>query len=323
MSIKSLLAFAVVLGIVGSVMLASPWVAFAKKDKDKGGDDDSHGKKEFRVDTRDNREDDIPSGASVQINGNGKSTLQNIRVDFVSASSTISGTITWGSFSLRVRVEVDGSTNFVRRFSGNSSMAEISVGDFLTVQGMLRADVADTLTVRATHVKNWSVQKRNASFFGKVTSVMASSTSFMLDTEERGAQTIIVGSSTEIMKAGIRITFSDIRVGDKINAHGVWNNLQNTLDAQKIKVFVDRAVLQKIFEGKLQSTASTTAPTAIVIRKSGTDYTVQIAHDTSILNKFWARATLSQFLVGHKIRVYGALEGTTINATVVRNESLQ
>ena len=322
MAIKSFLAFAV-LSIVGSALFMSPEFAFAKKDTDKGGDDDSHGKKELRVDMRDKRGDDIPSGSSIQINNNGKSVFQNIKVDSVSASSTIHGIISWGSFSLRVRIETDGNTNFMRRFNGNSSIAEISVGDFLTVHGMLRADTADLFMVRATYIKNWSVQKRNASFFGRVLSMSASSTSFMLDAEDRGLQTIIVGSSTEIMKAGVHVAFSDIKMGDKINVQGVWNNLQNTLDAKKIKIFVDHAILQRVFEGKLQSVASTTAPTTIVIRKSETDYTVQIVPDTSILNKLWARATLSQFLVGHKIRVYGALEGTTINATVVRNESLQ
>ena len=52
------------------------------------------------------------------------------------------------------------------------------------------------------------------------------------------------------------------------------------------------------------------------------DYTVNLDVDTAVLNKNWGSASQSGFKVGDHIRVYGVADGTTIEATVVRNMNL-
>ena len=120
-------------------------------------------------------------------------------------------------------------------------------------------------------------------------------------------------------------SLSDVKVGDTISFKGklVSTESQFTVDAQVVK---DWSLLKspKVFEGGiLQSLASTTPPTTMVVRFHDSDFTVRIATSTAILDAAWRRVSLSAFDVGDQIRVFGPMSASsTIDATVVRDVSL-
>lgn len=78
-------------------------------------------------------------------------------------------------------------------------------------------------------------------------------------------------------------------------------------------------------EGKVKSAPlAASAPTSFVLTVGDRDYTVRVASDTSILNNFWLRVSLSGIRAGDNVRVYGMINSDfTIDATVVRDTNLR
>lgn len=257
----------------------------------------------------------IGSTLEVHIYDNGKVLVRGAKVTAV-GTNTVSANTVWGATNLAWTVNTDNSTEFVK----NSSVSAISVGDYISFNGNLVV-TSSGLTVNAKTLKDWSAQKKNASFIGKVTALETNS--FTLTTEERGNVTVNVGTATAITKGDAQAAFGDIHVGDKVMANGSFNSASMILDAKKIKIYVNKTAEQGTFEGALKAIAGTTAPTYLTLtRGEGGDITVNIPAGISIVNKLYLAASLSDFKVGDKIRVWGLGEGATIDATVVRNTSL-
>lgn len=294
-------------------LFAFTFVGIAKADNDHGRDN------ELRR----------ASGSTleVHINDNGKTLVRGAKVTAVSGS-VITATTTFGTNVMTWTVNTTSNTQFVRKFGGVSSTAEIQVGDFLSFSGML-STTATGLTVDATIVKDWSIQARNDSFKGTISSIDATTLSFVLASENRGNITVKTATTTQIKKGNLVITFADLHVGDKIDkTDGLYNNLTLTLTANSVKVKADQSQgngnqNSQVFEGTLQSLSATTTPTTLALMVGGTSYTVNIPTGISILNKNWLITSLTTFQVGDIVRVYGALQsGTTIiDASVVRDAS--
>lgn len=294
-------------------LFAFTFVGIAKADNDHGRDN------ELRR----------ASGSTleVHINDNGKTLVRGAKVTAVSGS-VITATTTFGTNVMTWTVNTTSNTQFVRKFGGVSSTAEIQVGDFLSFSGML-STTATGLTVDATIVKDWSIQARNDSFKGTISSIDATTLSFVLASENRGNITVKTATTTQIKKGNLVITFADLHVGDKIDkTDGLYNNLTLTLTANSVKVKADQSQgngnqNSQVFEGTLQSLSATTTPTTLALMVGGTSYTVNIPTGISILNKNWLITSLTTFQVGDTVRVYGALQsGTTIiDASVVRDAS--
>jgi len=241
------------------------------------------------------------------------------------SGNTITAVSSWDSASISWNIVTDSATEFLRRFGGKSSIAEISAGDLISFQGMLQTSSASPLTVEAKIVKDWSVQKQNAAFSGTVASVDAGAQTFVLATEKRGNVVVAVASSTKIWKGDIIAAFSDIVAGIKLTATGLFNNLTSRLDADKIQIRVEKPQ-PIVLEGKIKTPpASDSAPTTFVATFKDKDYTVNVATDTSVLNVFWLRTPLSSLEAGHNVRVYGVVNSasSTIDATVVRDTSVR
>lgn len=239
-----------------------------------------------------------------------------------STPSTITVTTTKDSMNFTWIVQTDGSTEFIRQQGSRGSIAEVAVGHIISFEGTLVA--ASQLTVKARVIRNWSVRKTESNQFGQVLSVSSAAKSFVLkaDERERGNITVLTSDATKFMKGEkATTTFATLKAGDLVQIHGIWDRNANTIQASMVKI---RTEPRRVFEGGiLKTTSSSTPPTSIVVTFGRFDYVVNIDTDTAVLNQNWAPVPLSSFMVGHHIRVYGAADGTIIDASVVRDMDLR
>lgn len=267
----------------------------------------------------------VGSTLESHINNDGSVLIRGAKITAITGG-VISATQSWGGYSSSWTVVTDASTELIRRYGATSSLGEFSVGDYIAVKGTLDTTKV-TQTINAKTIRDYSIQKEHATFAGTVLSVDATAKSFVLTTPSRGNQTIVVSSSTVIKQGGNDTTFATIAAGQKITkAEGVWNNLTNSMQAEKVDIYQNTALLSKrTFEGTLKSaSASSSLPTTFVLTVGTTDFTVNVPLNISVLNKSWLTTPLSTFVVGDKVRVYGAVEAantSVIDASVVRDTS--
>ncbi len=262
----------------------------------------------------------LGSTLEVHINDNGKTLVRGAKVTAVSGN-TITATTAWGSVSMAWTVNTNAGTEFVRKAGGASNISEVSVGDFISFYGML-VTTTSGFTVNADIVKDWSVQAISGSFNGTVQSVNVSANSFVLASNERGTVTVMVSGQTSVMKGDAAAVFADIVAGASVQVKGVWNTQTNTIAASRVTIKVPK-IEARTFEGTIKSISATTLPTVIVLTVDNIDYTVNVAANISILNNLWLTTSLANFHVGDRLRVYGTVSGTTIQASVVRDTSIR
>ena len=132
-------------------------------------------------------------------------------------------------------VNTDSNTQFRRRFWGKSSFDEMNTGDIIAIIGQWTDDAHTT--IQAKLVRDTSIQKRFGVFFGTVTSV--TSTGWVMNTINRGSQTVTVVSSTKIVnRKGDTLTQTQVLVGHKIRVRGLWDNKANTVtEVKEVKDF--------------------------------------------------------------------------------------
>ncbi|TSC79296.1 MAG: hypothetical protein G01um101429_531 [Parcubacteria group bacterium Gr01-1014_29] len=262
-----------------------------------------------------------PIKLHIEIRDNGRVLVRGPKVTSI-ATSTINAALTWeGGASIPWVIITDGSTEYTRRNGGNGALSEFAIGHIISFSGWLVP--ASTPTVRADVVRNWSVEKEEINSFGVIKSVNPSAKSFLVETDEKklGIITVLVSDATGILKGKATTTFAALKVGDRVGAKGIWDRVANTLLAKEIKVHTEN---RRTFEnGRLKTLPGATKPTSMVVIFGKLDYTVNISVDTAVINKNWAPANLSDFKASQHIRVYGAADGTTIDATVVRNMDLK
>ena len=300
---------------VGTMLAGS--LALAKNDNGKGREKEKENKGQHEMEVR-----KLGSTLELHIFDDGKVLLRGAKVTAVNPTS-VNASFSWGSYTLNGVITTDGSTNIIRKYGGRGTLAEFSVGDILSVQGILVPGQSQP-TILARIIKNWSVQKKNATLTGTVGSIDAVNSKFVLNTGNQGAQTVSVSSSTMIKRGDVAGTFADIAVNQKVAVKGLWDNNLNTIAADEVRISVEKPEEQKMtLQGAVKTApASSTAPTSFVLTVGSTDYTVNVAADTATLNNAWIRTSLGNILVGHTVRVYGAVSSTTVDATVVRDVSL-
>ena len=151
------------------------------------------------------------------------------------AKVTSVGADTLGVSVFSYAYTIDTKTaKIVRQFWGSSNINEFSVGDIVNVHGYL--DAGNSFLIHAKTIRNVSIQTKHAVFSGKVESVNASTSSFVLKTEERGNQTVSVTADTKITKGTTTVAFSDIQAGAKLLVRGVWNKALAKIQAILITI---------------------------------------------------------------------------------------
>lgn len=131
----------------------------------------------------------------------------------------------------------DDKTQLRRRFWGKSSLSEFSVGNIVNVIGRYTDDTKTTINAKV--LRNLSIQKRFGVFFGEVKSLFSSGWVMSTKSENRADQTVTVSSTTTLKnRKGETIVQSDIKVGDKVRVHGLWDRSANTVtEVKEVKDF--------------------------------------------------------------------------------------
>lgn len=150
--------------------------------------------------------------------------------------TAVSGaTLTVTKDSTTYTVSTDSNTIFRRRFGGKSSIDEISVNNTVNVLGKWQNE--EKTQILATHIRDLSIQKRHATFFGTVKT--KTETSLVLTTVNRGEQTVTIGTSTKLVNRKMEeIKMEDIQIGHKIRVKGIWDLTNKTIsEVTQIKDF--------------------------------------------------------------------------------------
>ncbi len=132
------------------------------------------------------------------------------------------------------KVNITDKTVILRKFGGKSFFSELSIGNEVMVFGKFTDDTKSTIDAKT--VKNNSIQKRFGAFFGKVT--VKNSDNFIMETLERGVQTVYFGTAKFVDRKETSITIKDIKVGDRVRVKGVWDKtLSKITEVIQVKDF--------------------------------------------------------------------------------------
>lgn len=131
-------------------------------------------------------------------------------------------------------VNVTDKTQLRREFWGKSSLSEFSTGDKVNVIGKW-TDSQQT-TIDATLIRDTSIQKRWGVFFGKITA--KNSDNFVMETVNRGSQTVVFGSAKFIGRNETQLNYSDVQTGDRVRVKGMWDKTSNKItEVNEVKDF--------------------------------------------------------------------------------------
>lgn len=142
-------------------------------------------------------------------------------------ATAISGsTLTITKNGVTYTVNTDDKTNFKRKFGGKGQLSEISVNDTINVLGKWQNE--EKTQILATHIRDLSIQKRHATFFGIVKT--KTDTALILTTVNRGEQTVTIDTSTKLVNRKMEeIKMSDIEIGNRIRVKGIWDLTSKTV----------------------------------------------------------------------------------------------
>jgi hypothetical protein len=229
---------------------------------------------------------------------------------------------TWGQPFIRITVLATASTTVLKSHGEPGSVGDISEKDLLDATGTLSVG-GDSIVVNATEIRDTQLLIAQKTISGIVKSVGTDKTSFVIQDKTLGATTVALASGGQITKGARTISLTDIGVGDKIlSAAGTYDYSTNTLTASSITVFQDKSIfVARNFQGTLKSVTNTQLPTTVVVTMSGTDYTVYLPQNASILNNKKSATTLSRFVAGDTVRFYGSIRQT--NLTEVDSDTLR
>ncbi|MBI4093217.1 MAG: hypothetical protein HY420_04810 [Candidatus Kerfeldbacteria bacterium] len=76
-------------------------------------------------------------------------------------------------------------------------------------------------------------------------------------------------------------------------------------------------------DGTLTAMSGTTLPAVLTVQSGITAYTVNVTADTKLVRLYGGPSSLEEFVVGDLLRVEGTVTGTTIDATKIKNLSIQ
>ncbi len=176
----------------------------------------------------------------VAINASGNVLVRGAKVTGVSGS-TLTVVTTAGASTLSWAVTTDSGTAFVTSGGSGSSLGQISVGDTVSFAGAL---TGSGLSVKASAVKDWTLDANERSISGTVQSVNSAGTSIVLGNgkdDGRGNDNdnkalIQFSAGTAVVLNGVASTFASIQTGDKVKATGVMNADGTVLTATSVTV---------------------------------------------------------------------------------------
>ncbi len=264
------------------------------------------------------------SGSEVHITKDGLTSISGAKVMQL-AGGTLFMRLYWGDAYVRFTIKTNSKTKILRATNEETTMAEVSEGDLLDVTGELESG-GNSLIVVASTIRNSSVDKKQATFSGKVSGVDLASRSFTLVTKT-DTITVQTGTTTQFLKGTRTLDLEHVSVGDTVlKTSGDYNLTSKLLSAQLVTTYVDlNNYKPRNFDGVLAEVSGTSLPTSVRVTVGNIKYTVNIKETTSLLSKTRSTVVLSRFVVGDKLRLYGAIrevDDPIIDAEIVRNMSL-
>lgn len=258
---------------------------------------------------------------SLSIADNGDTLLEGARITQITGT-TIFAAQYWGTVPVRWIIHTDAKTAYQHRFGNPLVLSQLSVGDFISAQGMFNGG-SDTLGIDAQSLKDWSISTEGSTFEGTVASAPIANGEFILKLNDGNTVLVKPKPDASVLRGVVSVLPAAIVQGDRVlTATGVYNHLDRSLVADTIKIFQDKQKFaSKNFQGTLVRLDGTALPTVMVVNVGGTEYTVYLSAETDIMRKNRTKATLQRFVAGDTIRLYGAIreaEWTTVDAEIVR-----
>lgn len=188
---------------------------------------------------------------------------------------------------------VDASqAKLIRRFGGSMTVSDVQVNDQIYVQGTLTGTA-----IKARAIQDNSLQTRNGSFTGTIQSISGSS--LVLQTQNKGMQTVMFTSATKIMRGNVSATWSNLAAGNTIRVEGVWNSTNNNVAASKIQIVV------KSEEVRMNGTVTNVNGNTLTMTGSdGKTYTVD-ATQTKVAGRSFFGTDLTKIKVGDAVQAWG------------------
>jgi uncharacterized membrane protein len=260
--------------------------------------------------------------SEVHIYKDGKVSMKGVKVMQL-AGPTFFTRLYWGDAFVRLTVKTNSGTVFYRATGEKTTLSEVAVEDILDLEGELEPGGSALVIIPKT-VKNTSVVKEQSVLSGKVTSIDINKNSFTLESKSRGEVSVNLLDNSHFIKGNRNIDLNRLKIGDDITkVDGDYDYSNKSIKAQRVVAYVDLKTFEpKVHIGNLTAIGGTNLPTELSVNISGSNYKVNLRKDASMLNKAWGRTSLSRFVVGDTIRIWGAIrevDELIIDAEVVRN----
>lgn len=182
-------------------------------------------KQEIKVDVKSFR-DDLKEKIASRVAGMKKffGGFANIKKGKVTTKTDTSLTVE--SDGKIYTVDFSINTKLRRKYFGVAPYGEIQAGDFVNVIGKWKNE--EHTAIDALLIRDLSIMKRFGVFVGILKSL--SGNTWMLDSVNRGTQTVTVSSGTKFYnRKNETITQSQVQVNDKIRVKGLWDKANSTI----------------------------------------------------------------------------------------------
>jgi hypothetical protein len=261
----------------------------------------------------------------MQINKDGLVDVHGAKIVQI-LGTTLQTRIIFGDTFLRMIVKMNSKSKLVRKYGEIMPFSDLKVGDYIDVMGGIETS-GDTFAITASTTRNLLDYTQKNEFFGSFMSFSTSSDSFYLNTASQGVVTVVIGTTTQLLKGTRLMSPYYLRPGDFITSvTGIYNFKNKNLISDIIKVPIDMTQFKpRNFEGVIDQMTSTVLPTTFIATIEGKRFELVLSDKTSVLNNKRQSTSLKRFVVGDKIRVYGGLRETDtpiVDVEVVRNISL-
>ena len=221
------------------------------------------------------------------------------------SSTTVPSTLVVQSDTALYTVNVTASTTLVRKLNGASLLDEFGVGDTLQITG-----TASGTTINATRIKNVTIQRINGVQQGTITSINASTMTFVMKSNEKLPQTVTVPDSAKLFKGNLAAMFSDLAVGQTVRVVGLWRRSLHTLTADRVMIKASE------LNGKVTATNCTATPATLIVSvkkgKTTTAWTITVNDQTVYRDRGFVQIGCAAVSLNDTVRIRGFVTGTMV-----------
>ncbi len=119
----------------------------------------------------------------------------------------------------------------VRHFGATMMLADIQANDHLLVKGTMTGS-----EIAATVIRDESLQAKNGTFVGTISTISAADHTFALQSKARGTQQIRVTDTTKYTRKGKAASMSDLAAGQTVRVSGVWDRTNSNVTAKHVDI---------------------------------------------------------------------------------------